>query len=252
MRMRQALAKSKNLVSVRILQAIGPQYAQAYVTRFGFDAERHPPYLTMALGAGSVTPWQMLAGYAVFATGGFRIHPYLIAKVTDANGKALMESQPTRVGDNAERVIEPRNAFIMDSMLRDVTRYGTAARATSLKRSDIAGKTGTTNDSHDAWFAGYGGGIVAVGWLGYDQPRPLGDRETGGGLALPIWIGYMGTALKSAPEVYQPAPEQLINIGNEYYYAEYPPGQGVASVGLEDALAPEEKAKVDTVRDQVF
>jgi penicillin-binding protein 1A len=252
MRMRQGLAKSKNLVSIRILQSITPQYAQSFITRFGFEADKHPAYLTMALGAGSVTPWQMLAGYAVFATGGYRVQPYLISRVTETSGKVLMEAQPAKAGDESQRVLEARNAFIMDSMLRDVARYGTAARATSLKRSDIAGKTGTTNDTHDAWFAGYGGGLVAVGWMGFDQPRPLGERETGGGLALPIWLSYMSAVLKDRPEQIMAMPEGVAAIGGEVYYAEFPPGQGVASVGLEDGLPPEEQKKNEQVRDQIF
>jgi penicillin-binding protein 1A len=169
MRLRQALAKSKNLVSIRMLQAIGPDYAQAFVTRFGFDPDRNPPYLTMALGAGSVTPWILMSGYDVFATGGFRVQPYLISRVTDANGKILMEVPPRTPFTEEQRVLSARNAYVMDSLLRDVTRVGTAARASALKRTDLAGKTGTTNDSHDAWFAGYGGGLVAVGWVGFDQ-----------------------------------------------------------------------------------
>ncbi|HXF46037.1 MAG TPA: PBP1A family penicillin-binding protein [Burkholderiaceae bacterium] len=252
LRLRQALARSKNLVSIRILQAIGPQYAQAYVTRFGFEPERHPPYLTMALGAGSVTPWRLMAAYAVFATGGYRVQPYLISRVTDSTGKVLMEAPPRGPFTEADRVLDARTAYVMDSLLRDVTRVGTAARAAALKRGDLAGKTGTTNDSHDAWFAGYGGGIVGVGWVGFDQPRALGERETGGGLALPIWMGYMATALKDRPERWLPMPDGVVTIGGEVYLAEYPPGQGVAGVGLEDGLPPEEQKKADTVRDQVF
>jgi penicillin-binding protein 1A len=206
----------------------------------------------MALGAGSVTPWQMLSGYAVFATGGYRIAPYLISRVTETNGKVLMEAQPLKAGDEKQRMLDARNAFIMDSMLRDVARYGTAARASALKRSDIAGKTGTTNDTHDAWFAGYGGGLVAVGWMGFDQPRPLGERETGGGLALPIWLSYMSVALKDRPEQIMAMPEGVSAIAGEIYYTEYPPGQGIASVGLEDGLPPEEQKKNEQVRDQIF
>ena len=251
-RLRQALAKSKNLVSIRVLQSIGPRYAQEYITRFGFDADKHPPFLTMGLGAGSVTPWQMLRGYAVFATGGFRVDPYLISKVTDADGAVLMEAQPVKAGETAPRVVDERNAYVMDSLMRDVARYGTAARAASLKRSDIAGKTGTTNDSHDAWFAGYGGGVVAISWMGFDQPRPLGDRETGGGLALPIWISYMNVALKGRGAIERPLPEGVVSVGGEIYYAEFQPGQGIASVGVEDALAPNERRKADSIRDQIF
>ena len=140
----------------------------------------------------------------------------------------------------------------MDSLLRDVTRYGTAASAARLRRDDIAGKTGTTNDSHDAWFAGYGGGIVAVSWMGFDQPRPLGDRETGGGLALPIWISYMAKVLPNRPPLPMTEPEGVVNVGGEIYFAEFQPGQGVASVGLEDALPGAEPAATTRVREQIF
>jgi penicillin-binding protein 1A len=253
MRLRQALAKSKNLVSIRVLQAIGTKYGQDYITRFGFEADKHPPFLTTALGAGSVTPWQMLGAYAVLANGGFRVQPFLIGKVTDNNGKVLMEAQPRSAGDESIRAIDPRNAYVMHSLLNEVTRSGTGARAgATLKRGDLGGKTGTTNDSHDAWFAGYGGNVVAVGWMGFDQPKPLGERETGGGLVLPIWIGYMGKALAGQPEVQRAMPEGVVVVGDELYYAEHQPGHGVASVGLEDALPPDEKAKRDTVRDQIF
>jgi penicillin-binding protein 1A len=252
LRLRQGLAKSKNLVSVRVLQAITPQFAQKHVQIFGFEPERHPAYLTMALGAGSVTPWQLLSGYAVFATGGYRVNPYLIARVTDAAGKPLMEAQPLQAGVEQNRVLSARNAYMMDSLLRDVVRFGTAARANVLKRADLAGKTGTTNDTHDAWFAGYGGGLVAVSWMGFDQPRPLGERETGGGLALPIWITFMASALKDRPEIVGEPPEGIVTIGGEIFYAEYPPGAGVTSLGLEDGLPPEEQKKAETVRDQIF
>jgi penicillin-binding protein 1A len=163
-----------------------------------------------------------------------------------------MEAQPLKAGDEANRVLPARNAYMMDSLLRDVVRFGTATRALVLKRADLAGKTGTTNDSHDAWFAGYGGGLVGVGWMGFDQPRPLGERETGGGLALPIWIGYMGAALKDRPELLPEPPAGIVSIGGEIYYTEFPPGAGVASLGLEDGLPPEEQKKAETVRDQIF
>ena len=252
LRLRQGLARSKNMVTIRVLQAITPQYARQYITRFGFDAERHPPFLTLALGAGAVTPWQQLAAYSVFATGGYLLSPYLVSRVTDASGKTLMEAQPKIAGSNAPRVLDARVAFIMDSMLRDVARYGTAASASALKRSDVGGKTGTTNDSHDAWFAGYGGGLVAVAWMGFDQPRPLGEKETGGGLALPIWLAYMRIALKGAPDVLRDPPPGVLTIGGEYYLDEFPPGLGVASLGLEDALPPDEQKKRDEVKNQIF
>ena len=254
LRLRQGLAKSKNLVSIRLLQAIGPRYAQDWIRRFGFEADKHPAYLTMALGAGSVTPWVLLNGYSVFASGGYGLQLHLISKVTDANGRTLMEAKPVAAGSNmAVRVLNERNAFVMDSLLKEVARTGTAARASAqLKRSDIGGKTGTTNDSHDAWFAGYGGDLVAVAWMGFDQPRPLGERETGGGLALPIWISYMTRALSGVPEASRAAPAGVVQLGGEYYYVEHQPGQGVASIGLEDGLPPEEQTRREAVRDQIF
>ncbi len=252
LRLRQALARSKNLVSIRVIKAIGPQNAQKHIARFGFEPAKHPPFLTMALGAGSVTAWQMAGAYAVFANGGFRVPLVLIDRVTDSRGRVIMTAQRTRAGDESARVLDARNAFVMDSLLKDVTRYGTAASAARLRRDDIAGKTGTTNDSHDAWFAGYGGGIVAVSWMGFDQPRPLGDRETGGGLALPIWISYMARVLPNRPPIFREEPEGIVNVGGEVYFAEFQPGHGVAAVGLEDALpggAPGTSAKV---REQIF
>jgi penicillin-binding protein 1A len=201
------------MVSIRLLRAIGPGFAQAYITRFGFDAEKHPPYLTMALGAGSVTPWQQLAAYSVFANGGYKIQPYIVRQILDEKGKVLAQFDPPVAGDESLRVIDARNAYIMDSMMHDVTRRGTAARAAqALSRYDIAGKTGTTNDSVDAWFCGYQPTIVAITWLGFDQPKSLGDRETGGGAALPMWIRFMEKALKGVPESYMEQPEGLTPI----------------------------------------
>src|SRR5690606_17456136 len=194
--MRQGLTRSKTIESVRILQSITPQYAQDYITRFGFDAARHPAYLTMALGAGAVTPLQMAGAYSVFANGGYRTPPYLIEKVTDSNGRVLMQAQPGKAGDERLRAIDPRTAFVMDSMLRDVVNSGTARSVLSLKRNDVGGKTGTTNNSVDAWFAGYTQDRVGIAWLGFDQPKSLGARETGGGAAIPIWLSYMKEALK--------------------------------------------------------
>ena len=250
MPLRSALARSKNMVSIRALDEIGPQYAQDYITRFGFDAARHPAFLTMALGAGSVTPWQMVGAVSVFANGGYRIDPYIVERITDGSGRVLAQAHPARAGDEARRAIDPRNAFLMDSMLRSVVRFGTATRAKSLKRGDLAGKTGTTNDSHDAWFAGYQPTVAAVAWVGFDQPRKLGDRETGGGLALPIWIDYMATALKGVPEAGENPPRGVVRLDGEYYLSETRPGQGVATIGIEDGLATGEN--VDEVRDQVF
>ena len=202
-----ALAKSKNMVSIRVLQAVGTQNAQDWITRFGFDAEKHPPYLTMALGAGAVTPMQMATAYSVFANGGYRINPWLITKITDQRGKALVESQPPLPNESV-RAVDARNAFIMSRLLQEITRSGTAARAQrDLKRVDLYGKTGTTNDSIDTWFAGYQPTLTAVVWMGYDNPRSLGDRETGGGLSLPVWISFMEAALKGVPVMEPSAPE---------------------------------------------
>ena len=211
-RMRTALTKSLNLVSVRIMQAIGPYYARDYIRRFGFDPARHPPYLTMALGAGSVTPLQLAAAYGVFANGGFSVNPYLIDKVYDKDGRLLMQSSPQKAGGNAPRVIDPRNAWLMTNMMQDVVRYGTAARASQLGRSDIAGKTGTTNDARDTWFAGFSPDLVAIAWMGYDQPRSLGRGETGSQTALPIWMNFMGTALKGVPQKGWPMPDGIISV----------------------------------------
>jgi penicillin-binding protein 1A len=209
-RMRTALTKSLNLVSIRILESIGPQYARDYVQRFGFDPSRHPPYLTMALGAGSVTPLQLAAAYSVFANTGYRVAPYLIDKVYDGSGKLLMESRPQTVDGGAPRVLDARNAFLMTSMMQDVARRGTAARVGQLGRSDLAGKTGTTNDQRDGWFAGFSPDLVAVSWIGFDQPKSLGPGETGAASALPIWIDFMGRALAKMPQKPFVAPEGVV------------------------------------------
>lgn len=236
MSLRRGLAKSKNMVSIRVLQSIGPGYAQEWVSRFGFETDKHPAYLTMALGAGSVTPMQMADAYAVFANGGYRINPMLVTKVTDSKGRVLAEAKPLPL-DESMRTLDARNAFVMTSLLQEVTRSGTAARAQgTLKRPDIYGKTGTTNDSMDAWFAGFQPGLVAVVWIGYDQPRKLGSRETGGGLSLPVWIDYMSYALKNVPVQEAQAPAGVVNIGGEWYYEEYAHGGGIASLGLEDKM----------------
>ena len=237
MSMRRALMKSKNLVSVRILQSIGTRYAQDWITNFGFEREKHPAYLPMALGAGSVTPMQMATAYSVFANGGYRISPYLVTRITDHKDKVLVETPPPLLNETV-RAIPQRNAFIMDSLLQSVASGGTAAKAqATLKRPDIYGKTGTTNDSLDAWFAGFQPTMAAIAWMGYDTPRKLGDRETGGGLSLPIWISYMETALKGVPvaDLTTTPPSGLVNVGGEWYFDDYAPGRGVATLGLEQA-----------------
>jgi len=260
MRLRTALMKSKNLVSVRILQAIGPQYAQDYITRFGFDPKMHPPYLTMALGAGSVTPMQMLAAYSVFANGGYRVAPYFVERVEDDKGNKLMVNQPLVAGESAERVIDSRNAFIMSSLMRDVVRAGTATRAMRLKRNDLAGKTGTTNEFVDAWFCGFQPTLVAVAWVGFDQPKTLGRNETGSSAALPIWIDYMAVALKNVPEesfnppagvmTMQIDPQTGVRAGagggiSEYFYQEFPAPDNAAE-------APGAEKLPDDARNQLF
>ena len=239
MPLRAALAKSKNMVSIRVLQAVGPSFAQDWVTRFGFDAAKHPAYLTMALGAGSVTPLQMASAFGVFANGGYLVTPRLIERLTDSSGRVL-HHDPAPALDESLRTLDERNAFAMTSLLQEVTRTGTAARAqATLKRQDIYGKTGTTNDSMDAWFAGWHANVVAVVWIGYDNPKKLGDRETGGGLALPVWIEYMSQALKGVASVEPKAPAGLVRVGNDWIYEEYASGAGVVSLGLdEQAPAP--------------
>jgi len=251
MTLRRGLAKSKNMISIQILQSVGTAYAQDWITRFGFEADRHPPYLTMALGAGSVTPMQMATAYSVFANGGYRLNPWLVSRVSEQRGKVLVEAPAVQL-DESHRTIEARNAFLMTSLLQEVTRSGTAARAqATLKRPDIYGKTGTTNDSMDAWFAGYQQTLTAVTWIGYDTPRKLGDRETGGGLSLPVWISYMETALKNVPISEPAAPEGVLNVGGEWYYDEFARGAGVSGVGADDKQntvqplpVPEEKKKI--------
>ena len=237
MSLRTALKKSKNMISIRILQAIGASYGQEWITHFGFEAEKHPAYLTMALGAGSVTPMQMATAYSVFANGGYRINPYLITKITDQKGKVLIDTKAPVLTESA-RAIDARNAFIMSSLLQEVARSGTAAKAqATLKRPDLYGKTGTTNDSIDTWFVGFQPTLTAAVWMGYDTPKKLGDRETGGGLSLPIWIDFMGYALKGVPVSEPPVPSGVVNVSGEWYYEEYARGSGVSSVGLQDSSA---------------
>ena len=233
MSMRRGLAKSKNMISIRILQSVGARNAQQWVGRFGFDEEKHPAYLTMALGAGSVTPMQLATGYAVFANGGYRVQPHLITRIADHKDRVLVDSPaPTQV-DDTQRAISARNAFVMSSLLQEVTRSGTAARAQgTLRRPDIYGKTGTTNDSMDAWFAGYQTNLAAVVWIGYDNPRKLGDRETGGGLSLPVWINFMEAALRGVPVSEQPVPEGLVHMNGDWVFEEFAKEGSVTSLGV--------------------
>jgi len=252
MRLRQGLTKSKNLVSIRILQSIGLEYAQDYVTKFGFDRDKVGPYLTMALGAVSVTPWQMLGGYAVFANGGYRINPYLIQRIEDGQGNLISETVPVVAGKDAEQILDIRNTFTMVNMLQDVVKHGTAIRAMALGRQDLAGKTGTTSESMDAWFCGFHPTLVAITWVGYDNPRSLGEKETGGGAALPIWMDYMGKILKDEPQIEYLVPPGIVTArineeglrdpaGEriEYFYEEFLPPE--RNSFLPDLFKPTEK-----------
>jgi len=265
MRVRTALMKSKNMVSIRILRSIGPSYAQDYVSRFGFDPKQTPAYLTLALGAAQTNPMQMAGAYAVFANGGYRIKPYFIKKITDTKGQTIFEESPVVAGKDAEQAIDPRNAFIMTTLLRDVVRGGTATKAMALGRGDLAGKTGTTNDSYDAWFAGFNQSLVGVAWVGFDQPKSLGERETGGGVALPIWVSYMKTALKGVPELPLKPPPGVVSatVGSDpesgalvdsagisdWFYAEFPPRRFVDPLtGNEGARSKQD----EEVRQQLF
>jgi penicillin-binding protein 1A len=236
MPLQTALAKSKNMVSIRVLKATGTEFAQEWLENFGFDRDKHPAYLTMALGAGSVTPMQMATAYSVFANGGYRVPPMLIQRITDNKGKLLQESKAP-VLDESMRTLPARNAFVMGTLLQEVARSGTAARAqATLKRPDLYGKTGTTNDSMDAWFAGFQPTLTAVVWIGYDTPRKLGDRETGGGLSLPVWIELMQQALKGVPVQELTPPEGVLQSGPYWMFDEYAHGGGISSVGLEDTV----------------
>jgi penicillin-binding protein 1A len=238
MSMRRGLEKSKNMVSIRILQSTGTAYTQRWITRFGFDADKHPAYLPMALGTGVVTPLQMALAYSVFANGGYRVNPILIQKITDSKGLVVNEAVPPVLNESM-RAIDTRNAFIMNSLLQSVAQRGTAAMARRvLNRPDIYGKTGTTNDSIDTWFAGFQPNLVGIVWVGYDTPRKLGDNETGGGLSLPIWIDYMKYALNDVPVETYLVPEGVVNSGDEWFYEEFVRNAGITSVGLDDKPSP--------------
>ncbi|WP_106858075.1 penicillin-binding protein 1A [Caballeronia novacaledonica] len=236
MSMRTGLQKSKNLVSIRILSYIGTGYAQDFVTqKFGFDKDKTPPYLPLALGAGLVTPLQLSGAYSVFANGGYRINPYLIADVADARGTVISRANPLVAGSNAPQTLEARNAYIMNSLLHTVATQGTGSGTNVLKRNDLQGKTGTTNDAKDGWFAGYQKQLVAVAWMGYDQPKTLGSREFGAQLALPIWVEYMGRALRGIPQEQMAKPDGITTVDGELFYADRTPGTGfVASIGLDN------------------
>jgi penicillin-binding protein 1A len=240
--LRQGLVRSKNLVSVRLLQHLGLRHARNWMERFGFTTEQLPNDLTLALGTGSVTPAQLTSGYAVFANGGYRVTPVLIERIVDAQGKVLFQAPPPAPLAEETRAIPARNAFIVNTLLRDVTLRGTAELAQrTLKRRDLYGKTGTTNDAVDAWFAGFAPGVVAVAWMGYDEPRSLGERETGGGLALPIWIEAVGSMIENAPVQTLDAPPGVASVGNDWRYGEY------ANGGFRTRIGPPKAEPLATV-----
>jgi penicillin-binding protein 1A len=210
-RLRQGLAKSKNLVAIRVLKYINPEYALDYITRFGFDQKKHSPYLSLALGVGQVTALEMVAAYGVFANGGYLKQPYFIEKIIDVKGRKIKQKFSI-TNEETPRIIDPRNSFIMTSLLKEVINTGTARKAKTLNREDIAGKTGTTNELVDAWFAGFNPDIVTVTWMGYDQPRTLGEHESGSRAALPIWIDYMKPIINEYPTKMLETPNGIIPL----------------------------------------
>ncbi|KVD74485.1 penicillin-binding protein [Burkholderia sp. ABCPW 14] len=217
---RRGLMRSKNLVAVSLMQAAQPDFVQQHAARFGFEPQRNPASLPLALGAGAATPLQVASAYAVFANQGVRMEPRLVESVRQRHGGVLFDAQPTA----GVRAVSERNAFVMDSMLRDVVRHGTARRALALKRVDAAGKTGTSNGSKDVWFGGYSSGVASVVWMGYDAPRSLG-RATGASLALPVWVDYMKTAIDGRQAIERTPPADVALVDGDYVYAEYAGGK---------------------------
>ncbi|WP_235015350.1 penicillin-binding protein 1A [Oceanicoccus sp. KOV_DT_Chl] len=281
-RLRHALFKSRNLVSIRLLRSLGIPKAIKYVERFGFDPTQLPRDLSLALGSHSLTPLQIASGYSVLANGGYSVSPYLTQRIEDVDGDILFDATPAtvcrdceQVGDSAEmpveematledilqqtepeptlpdakRVIEPRVAYIIDTMLRDVVQKGTGRRARSIGRNDLAGKTGTTNGPTDAWFSGYGGGIATTAWLGFDRNAVLGNREFGGTAALPIWIDYMQVALKGRPETNRKQPDGLVTIKIDPTTGLLAkPGQSNAIFEIfREELAPKQEAVLESI-----
>ncbi len=236
MRLREALVQSRNLVSIRLLQAIGLDYTRDYVARFGLDRERLPRDLTMALGTAVYTPLELARGYATIANGGFVIDPWFIEEVRDGSGAVLFKAVPKRACPEcleqrvaeagsveavepavtadtlAPRAIEPQIVWLINDLMHDVTVRGTAAKLAALGRNDLSGKTGTTNDETDAWFDGFQKSLVAISWVGFDQPTPLGRGEVGGRAALPVWMDFMRSALKGVPQETLPRPPGLVNV----------------------------------------
>ncbi|WP_424924166.1 penicillin-binding protein 1A [Aquipseudomonas alcaligenes] len=236
-RLREALYKSRNLVSIRVLQTIGIDYALDYISAFGFNKQELPRNLSLALGTAGLTPLEIAGGWSVFANGGRKIQPYLIQRIESRDGKTLFTANPPRTPERlqlveeqnasllleepnaevvkpvaAEQIIDERTAYIMTSMLQDVIKRGTGRRALALGRGDLAGKTGTTNESKDSWFSGYNADYMTTVWVGFDQPESLGRHEYGGTVALPIWMSYMGAALKDKPDHLPPEPAGLLSL----------------------------------------
>lgn len=218
--MKEALTKSQNMVSIRIVKKITPEFGQNYITRFGFEAKKNPPLFSLALGAGAITPLQLVAGYSAIANGGFFVEPYFIDRILDYSGNLVRRYEPLIAGNEDYRIIDSRHAYILDNMLSDVVDSGTARKAKVLERPDLAGKTGTTNDAVDAWFAGYQPAISAVTWFGYDNPKSLGEKQTGSGIALPIWIDFMKEILKRQPIVFKQEPPGIIRINDGLFTSE--------------------------------
>lgn len=218
--LRQALTASKNMVSIRILMSIGVGYAQQYIQRFGFKPSELPASLSMALGTGETTPLKIAEAYSVFANGGYRVSSHVIDKIYDSDGRLRAQMQPLVAGQNAPQAIDPRNAYIMYKIMQDVVRVGTARGAAALGRSDIAGKTGTTNDNKDAWFVGFNPDVVTAVYIGFDKPKSMGRAGYGGTIAVPVWVDYMRFALKGRQGKGMKVPEGVVSSNGEYYMKE--------------------------------
>lgn len=303
-RMREALIHSRNLVSIRLLQSLGVGYTINHAARFGFNPEHLPRNLSLALGSGTVTPLELARGHAVFANGGFLVTPYFISHIVDANGVVVWQAEPEVVCNNCEeksattpgvvdiadkklaavsgdsslapltpkyakRVISAQNAYVMNSIMRDVVARGTGRKAMKIGRNDLAGKTGTTNDQRDAWFAGFNRDLLAIAWVGYDEPKPLGSEETGSGIALPIWIYYMEAALRGKPDHLLDRPEGLVSVridpetGEladsdspnaifEIFYADNAPTQQSDSRSTASTTGGTNPSNSDSAVDQIF
>jgi len=307
-RLRVALTKSRNLVSIRLLRAIGIRHAVQYSKKFGFRPDQLSHDLSLALGSAPVMPLSLARGYAVFANGGYLIEPYFIQRILDRHGKLVFEANPLVICDAckdevtadllldqnvsggvamselpdtaslrddapaprfAERSLTPQNVYLMRSMLQDVVQYGTGRRARVLKRLDVGGKTGTTNDQKDAWFSGFGGSLATTTWVGFDLPRSLGQKETGGRAALPMWIAYMREALKQYPQLPVKQPENMITMkidpqtakavhsGHdgaifETFRKQYAPPEPLESDYIDPEIAEDGRPELPDLQEQLF